>query len=219
MNIIDLGTRDYKEVWDIQKIIHERRVDDMVDDTLFLVEHDHVLTLGKSGKRENLLIPEGMLEEKGIKYYEIERGGDITYHGPGQLVGYPIMNIKQGLAGVRPFIEHLEDMIIHTLGDFNVTGNKQYKMIGVWTDKGKICSIGVAVKHWVSLHGFALNVNTDLSYFHLIHPCGMPDITMTSMEKILGHQVNMHDVKLRLVKNFETVFNQEMTSRCLEKIL
>lgn len=218
MNVVDLGRRDYKEVWEIQKTLHQKRVDMTIDDTLLLVEHDHVLTMGKSGKNENLLLPRTVLEERGVAYYEIERGGDITYHGPGQLVGYPIMNIKQGLAGIRPYIEYLETLIIRTLHDFGIAGMLRDKMIGVWTDSGKICSIGVAVKQWVSFHGFALNVNTDLSYFNLINPCGMPQIRMTSMQRVLKKAVALEDVKQCVVKHFGKVFIRTMEVACLEKI-
>ncbi|MBN2621255.1 lipoyl(octanoyl) transferase LipB [candidate division WOR-3 bacterium] len=219
VNVIDLGIRDYKEVWDLQRILHQKRVDKALEDTLLLVEHDHVFTMGKSGKQENLLVPRPVLEEKGAAYYEIERGGDITYHGPGQLVGYPIMNIKQGLAGIRPYIEHLEDVIIRTLHDFGIEGMVRDKMIGVWTNRGKICSIGVAVKRWVSFHGFALNVNTDLSYFDLIHPCGMPRVVMTSMQRELKKQVSFEDVKRSVVEHFGTIFERTMEAVCSEKII
>jgi lipoate-protein ligase B len=219
MNIVDLGNRDYKEVWEIQKKLHQQRIADRIQDTLMLVEHEHVLTLGKSGKKENVLIPPRTLEARGIQYYEIERGGDITYHGPGQLVGYPIMNIKHGLAGIRPYIEHLEMIIIKTLKEFGITGLHRDGMVGVWTTAGKICSIGVAVKRWVSFHGFALNISTDLSYFNLINPCGMSQVTMTSMQQILQKEVLVADVKQCVLDHFGRVFNRTMETVCLEKLL
>lgn len=219
MIVIDLGTKDYKEVWDIQKTLHKKRVDTCKDDILILVEHEHVFTLGKSGKKDNLLIPQNVLKEKDIAYYEIERGGDITYHGPGQLVGYPIMNIKQGLAGIRPFIEHLEQVIIQALKAFHIKGMKREKMIGVWTDAGKICSIGVAVQRWVSLHGFALNVNTDLSYFNLINPCGLPNLGMTSMQQMLGKHIEMPVVKQHIIESYAAVFRIQLVQKCLEEII
>lgn len=219
MDVVDLGKRDYKEVWDIQRIIHQKHVDGYLKDTLLLVEHDHVLTLGKSSKETNILITRELLDEKGVACYEIERGGDVTYHGPGQLVGYPILNIKRGLAGIRPYIECLEDVVIKTLQNFSIVGRTRQRMIGVWTDQGKVCSIGVAVKRWVSFHGFALNVNTDLSYFNLINPCGMPHITMTSMQEILGQHVPMEEVKRSIIQSFKAIFKQELISQCLEKII
>jgi lipoate-protein ligase B len=219
VNVVDLSIRDYKEVWDLQKALHQKRVDLTIADTLLLVEHDHVLTMGKSGKRENLLIPQHLLEEKGVAYYEIERGGDITYHGPGQLVGYPIMNVKQGLAGIRPYIERLQIVLIRTLHDFGIEGMVRDKMIGVWTESGKICSIGIAVKQWVSFHGFALNVNTDLSYFNMINPCGMSQTAMTSMQRELKNEVSFEEVKRSVIEHFGIVFDRTMEAACLEKII
>jgi lipoyl(octanoyl) transferase len=218
-NVVDLGHQDYKEVWELQKIIHAKRVDNSINDTLILVEHNHVITMGKSGKGKNLLIPENLLKEKGIVYYEIERGGDITYHGPGQLVGYPIVNIRDGLVGIKPFIEKIEDAIIATLAEFGIPGHKQEKMIGVWTGDRKICSIGVAVKRWVSFHGFALNVNTDMSYFDYIVPCGIKNVTMTSMQKILNKELAFDEVKKVVSKKFGIIFNKAIQERCLDELI
>ncbi len=219
MNIVDLGHKDYKEVWDLQKSIHQKRVEGKIVDTVLLVEHNPVITMGKSGKEQNLLIPFKLLKQKGIAYYQIERGGDVTYHGPGQLVGYPILNIKDGLVGIRPYIEKLEEVIIATLAEFNIKGEKKEKMIGVWTEGGKICSIGVAVKKWVSFHGFALNVNTDMTYFDLIVPCGIKSVKMTSIEELLGSEVPMGEIKKSIIRNLSVVFNKNAEQRCLEEII
>ncbi len=219
MNVIDLGQKDYKEVWDLQKIIHQKRVEKEIADTLLLVEHNPVITMGKSGKQNNLLIPFKLLEEKGIAYYQIERGGDVTYHGLGQVVGYPIINIKEGLIGIRPFIERLENVIIATLVEFGIKGEKKEKMIGVWTETGKICSIGVAVKRWVSFHGFAFNVNTNLKHFDLIVPCGLKNVTMTSMQKILNKEISLDRVKKSIIKNFGVIFKKKLEERCLKEII
>ncbi len=209
LKILNFARKDYKEVWEIQKILHEKRVNEEIPDTLILVEHNPVVTLGKSGKRENIRVPLELLKANGIDFYQIERGGDVTFHGPGQLVGYPIFNIKKGLAGIKPFIERLEDVIIDTLFDFDIRADKREKMIGVWVAEKKICSIGIAVKRWVSFHGFALNVNNDLKYFDLINPCGFKDIKMTSMQEVLNGQVQMDAVKNRLVKNFTKIFRKK----------
>lgn len=206
LKILDLGLRNYKEVWDLQKELHTKRVMEEIPDTLILVEHNPVVTIGKSGKNENIKVPVKFLKENGIELYHIERGGDVTFHGPGQLVGYPVFNIKKGLAGIRPFIEKIEDAIITTLGDFKISAGKKEKMIGVWVGEKKICSIGVAIKHWVSFHGFALNVNTDLKYFDFINPCGFKEIKMTSMQEILKNMIEMDDVKKVIIKNFVAVF-------------
>ncbi len=214
MQVLDLDRKDYKEVWDMQKTIHTKRVEKKVPNTLILVEHNPVITMGKSGKQSNVLFPVELLVKKGVQYYEIERGGDVTYHGPGQLVGYPIFNVRDGLAGIKPFINGIEEAIIATLDDFGIKGQRKEKMIGVWIKKGKICSIGVAVKSWVSFHGFALNVNTDLSYFDLIVPCGLKNVEMTSMQQILGKEISMQEVKKCVVRNFSEIFKQNNVEIC-----
>lgn len=219
MYVLDLGKKDYREVWELQKSIHEKRVSEKLPNTLLLVEHNPVITMGKSGQQSNVLFPIAFLKEKGVDFYNIERGGDATYHGPGQLVGYPIFNVRDGLAGIKPFINGIEESIIGTLLHFGIRAYKKENMIGVWTDKGKICSIGVAVKRWVSFHGFALNVNTDLSYFDLIIPCGLKNVEMTSMQQILGENVLMNEVKQRIATNFGEIFNQDIRKTCLEEII
>lgn len=219
MQVVDLGQQDYYQVWNMQKALHAKRADGTITDTLLLVEHNPVITLGKSGKSDNILIPETLLKEKGVDFYRIERGGDATYHGPGQLVGYPIFNIKERLAGIRSFIEKIEEVIIATLDRFSIKADKKEKMIGVWVGSGKICSIGIAVKKWVSFHGFALNVNTDLQYFDLIHPCGFKNIKMTSMAEILKKNVSMNAVKDRVIEEFSVVFANGIEERCLEEII
>jgi lipoyl(octanoyl) transferase len=219
LNVLDLGKGNYKEVWDLQKTVHQKRIEDKIDDTLFLVEHNPVITVGKSGKEDNLLIPFQILKEKGIDFYRIERGGDVTYHGPGQLVGYPIFNIKKGLIGIKPFIEKIEDVIIASLKEFDIKGKKKEKMIGVWIEAGKICSIGIAVKRWVSFHGFALNVNTNLQHFDYIIPCGLKNVTMTSMQKLLNTTIPMNEVKNSIIKNFGIVFNKEVKRQCLRELI
>lgn len=219
MHVLDLDKRDYKEVWELQKIIHEKRVNEELPNTLLLVEHNPVITMGKSGQESNVLFPVEFLKEKGVDFYHIERGGDATYHGPGQLVGYPIFNVRDGLAGIKPFINGMEEAIIATLRGFGIDGYKKKDMIGVWTEKGKICSIGVAVKKWVSFHGFALNVNTDLSYFDLIVPCGLKNVEMTSMQRILGKEVPMNDVKKGIVRSFGEIFDKDVRKVCLKEII
>jgi lipoic acid synthetase len=143
----------------------------------------------------------------------------VTYHGPGQLVGYPIFNIKERLAGIRSFIEKIEEVIIATLAQFTIEAEKKEKIVGVWAGTGKICSIGIAVKKWVSFHGFALNVNTDLQYFDLIHPCGFKNIKMTSMAEILEKEVSMKAVKDVVMEEFGKVFESRIEERCLEEII
>jgi lipoyl(octanoyl) transferase len=197
--LLDLGfVKDYKKVWDLQKELLTRRQTSEVPDTLILVEHDHVLTLGHSSHLENILL-------KDLPIYEIERGGDVTYHGPGQIVGYPIISLQERGMGVRQYIELLESVIVDSLSSIGLKGceGKLGKETGVWTPKGKkIASIGVAVSHWITYHGFALNVNTDLEYFQKIKPCGFEADVMTSLSNELAvRTIEMNNVKQELVKS------------------
>ncbi len=210
INVIDLGKRGYKEVWDIQKNLHQQRVKNEIPDTLILVEHNPVVTIGKSGKDTNIKVPIDFLRQRGIDFYRIERGGDVTFHGPGQLVGYLIFDIKKGLAGIKPFIGKIEDAIIKTLVQFSIDAFKREKMIGVWTGNGKICSIGVAVKNWVSFHGFALNVNPDMEYWQGIIGCGLVGYPVTSLAELLGAPPAMAAVQQAVIRAFGLVYQYQM---------
>lgn len=204
--LIDLGLMGYKQALEHQHELHRRRVEGQIPDTLILVEHPPVITIGKSGRDLNILISEEALRGRGIELYRVERGGDATFHGPGQLVGYPIFEIRSGLAGVRPLVEGIEAALIRALRGFGIDARAEPGYIGVWVGGEKIAAIGIAVKRWVSFHGFALNVTTDLSYFRLIVPCGLKDRSVTSIEKVLGRRVPISDVKLSVVEGFEAVF-------------
>jgi lipoyl(octanoyl) transferase len=206
-SLYDLGFQtDYKLVWDFQKELVERRIAGTIPDSLILVEHDHVLTMGRNSHRENILI-------QGLPSYEIERGGDVTYHGPGQLVAYPIVSLADGGLGVRQFIEKLEAVIVETLGTFGLASvGKLGPLTGVWVDGyRKIASIGVACSHWVTYHGLALNVSTNLSYFQKIKPCGFEAGIMTSLERELGNAVDMRRVKESLLASFSVAFGAEFS--------
>jgi lipoate-protein ligase B len=211
--IVDLGFCDFERALTIQKKIHQMRVDSSIPDTLIFVEHLPVITLGKSGNPDNLLVPLDKLKSEGIRIYQTERGGDITYHGPGQLVGYPIFYIKDALAGIRDMIEKIESILILVLNDFEIKAMVKPKLTGVWVDAEKIASIGIAVKKWVTFHGFALNVTTDLSNFELIRPCGLSNVKMTSMEKVLGKKLDLTAVKERVKLNSEKVFGKKLETR------
>jgi lipoate-protein ligase B len=211
--LIDLGFCDFERSLTVQKKFQQMRVEGKIPDTLILVEHPPVITFGKSGKPSNLLVTDEVLQKKGIKTYFIERGGDVTFHGPGQIVGYPIFYIKETLAGIRPMIEKLESVLIMTLNDFGIKAITRPKLVGVWHGEEKIASIGIAVKKWVTFHGFALNVNTDLSYFDLIRPCGLDKVKMTSMAKVLGKELNLNQVKERIKLNFEKIFSLKLVSQ------
>lgn len=206
IQLLDLGFKPYRETWELQKELLEKRINDEIPDTLILVEHDPVYTLGKNRDWNNLLFPQHFLEEKGFSFYHIERGGDITYHGPGQLVGYPIFKINSALAGVKSFVNKIEEALILTLKEYGIKAFRHPEYTGVFTDSGKIVSIGVAFKKWVSFHGFALNVNNDLTPFTYIIPCGISTIPMTSMKKILGKEVDFEELKRVVYEKFREVF-------------
>ncbi len=204
--LLDLGRREYKEVWDLQKRLADSRASGEIADTLILVEHEHVITLGRKTSSENLA-------PQSIPVYQVERGGDATYHGPGQLVGYPIVELRDH--DVRRFVRMVEQVLILTVGDFAIKGERKEGHPGVWVNGKKIASIGVAVTNWVTYHGFALNVNTDLSYFALIKPCGLDPELLTSMKQILGNDFEMSKVKDVVVNHFATVFEEPALARAL----
>lgn len=222
MNIIfeDLGIIEYEKAWEYQKSCHQsivqaavRNSEPHVSYRMLFCEHPHVYTLGKSGQETNLLINPDSLKSIGASFYRTDRGGDITYHGPGQIVGYPIVNLEQMNVGIRFYIHNLEECIILTLKDFKINAGRMPEATGVWldtTDKGKarkICAIGVRVSRYVTMHGFALNVNTDLKYFSYIHPCGLADKGVTSMQKELGMRINLDDVRRSFKKYFCSIFD------------
>jgi len=215
LNFIDLGTKDYKECWDYQEellavVVNEKKATGNPTGRNFflLVEHPHVYTLGKSGDEKNMLIHADFLKKIDATYYKINRGGDITYHGPGQLVGYPILDLDYHNMGVRQYIERMEDAIIRTLSFYGIEGGRKEGATGVWLDPAhrvrarKICAIGVRISRSVTMHGFALNVNTDLRYFSYINPCGFVNFGVTSISQELKREVNMAEVKGLIKNNF-----------------
>jgi len=204
---IDLGFINYKEVWDLQKDYFEKRRSDEVPDTLFLLEHPHTYTLGKVADRKNLVSSDEYLKEQNINVYDIDRGGDITYHGPGQIVGYPIIDLKNWKQDTHEYLRALEEVIIRTCASFGMQTERNEEHTGVWIGDRKICAIGIKVSRWITMHGFAFNVNTDLNLFNGIIPCGITDKDVTSLEKELGKEFNIDEVKQKLVENFKYVFN------------
>ncbi len=218
---------DYKEVWDYQELLFQKTINLKIknrrDTTnletpnhLLFVEHPHVYTLGKSGDMQNLLVDEKTLEEKGAKFYKINRGGDITYHGPGQIVGYPILDLDNFFTDIHKYLRFLEEMVILTLAEYGLKAERSKGETGVWLDVGtpfarKICAMGVRASRWVTMHGFALNVNSDLGYFDLMIPCGIKDKAVTSLNMELGQaKVDMEEVKHKLLKHFEILFEAEV---------
>ena len=219
----DLGHKDYKETWNYQESLFEEIVElkrknraentDLPTPNYFLfVEHPHVYTLGKSGHIENLLIDEAALAKKGATFYKINRGGDITYHGPGQIVGYPIIDLENFFTDIHKYLRSLEEVIIRTLADYGIKGERSEGETGEWLDVGtpfarKICAMGVRASRWVTMHGFALNVNTDLGYFDNIIPCGIRGKAVTSLNVELSKEkVDTEEVKTLILKHFEEIF-------------
>lgn len=221
----DIGVRDYKEVWEIQEKIFEGLIGSKLQEqqgnsdkensgsgTLIFVEHPHVYTLGKSGSENNLLIDHIQLQTKDAKFFRTDRGGDITYHGPGQIVGYPIFDLEKLRVSLKEYIHGLEEAIIMTVSHFGISGSRLDRATGVWLDtdkKGKarkICAIGVKASRYVTMHGFAFNVNTDLTYFDFINPCGFTDKGVTSLEKELGEKQDFEAVKLIVKDNLQKAF-------------
>jgi lipoyl(octanoyl) transferase len=227
----DLGKMDYQEAWDFQESVFAKTVakkiqnrslpkgqQEATDNFVFFVEHPHVYTLGKSGKEENLLLDESGLEKHNAKYYKINRGGDITYHGPGQLVGYPILDLDNFFTDIHKYLRFLEEAIIRTLSDYQIAAGRIEGLTGVWIDyieqknPRKICAMGVKSSRWVTMHGFALNVNSDLNYFSHIIPCGIDDKAVTSLNKELGGDVDLKEVKEKVKKHLSDLFEMELVN-------
>jgi len=213
----DIGESRYKEVWDYQENLLQKNVmakthEKQPINYLLFTEHHPVYTLGKNGKPENVLISEEQRLKRGIEYFHINRGGDITFHGPGQLVGYPIFDLDQFKTDLSWYLRSLEEVIILTIAEYGLKGERSKGETGVWIEpliKGcerKICAMGIRCSRWITMHGFAFNVNTDLSYFDYIIPCGIQDKKVTSLKNELGYMVSMADVKEKVKKNFGRVF-------------
>ncbi|MBN3520474.1 lipoyl(octanoyl) transferase LipB [Algoriphagus lutimaris] len=225
----DLGFMDYQEAWDFQESIFAKTVAQKIENRnssvdrqvptenyVFFVEHPHVYTLGKSGKEENLLLDQKGLEEKKATYYKINRGGDITYHGPGQLVGYPILDLDNFFTDIHKYLRLLEEAIILTLKEYQIESGRIEGLTGVWIDHieqknpRKICALGVKSSRWVTMHGFAFNINPDLSYFGNIIPCGIDDKAVTSLSQELGKEVNLQEVKEKVKNHLIDLFEMEL---------
>jgi lipoyl(octanoyl) transferase len=236
----DLGQMDYKTAWDYQEQLLARNVnikaewrrrefqdgqafavtdgDASTTNYLLFVEHPPVYTLGKSGNIENVLMSEEQLEENGIQFFRTNRGGDITFHGDQQIVGYPILDLEKFYTDIGRYLRNLEEVIIQTLADYGLKGARSSGETGVWLDphipgrERKICAMGVRTSRWITMHGFAFNVNTDLSYFNNIIPCGIQNKQVTSLEKELGNKIDFEEAKQRVKKNFEKVFEVELVN-------
>jgi lipoyl(octanoyl) transferase len=234
---IDLGLIGYAEAYALQKRIVAARKADAIGDTLLLCEHPHVITQGRNGKREHLLAGENVLRQKGVAFYETSRGGDITYHGPGQIVGYPIVNLAAIRRDVVWYVRMLEEVMIRVSGDFGVIAHREPGKTGVWVaaEKNlplsaqrsqnraeaaeKLGAIGVHISRWVTSHGFAYNVSTDLRFFDLIVPCGIVDRKAISLEKLLSHGVDSREVAARLTQRFGEAFSLDMRTASIDDLL
>jgi lipoyl(octanoyl) transferase len=212
IEIIESGKTDYHEAWEFQKKLFNQVVDNRSQNYLILTEHNPVITIGKTGSFKNLLTDPVHLKSSGIEVVEIDRGGDITFHGPGQLVGYPILDLSQFKRDIHWYLRSLEEVIIQTLLDFEIEGKRLPNLTGVWVKGKKICAIGVKVTRWVTMHGFALNVSTNLDYFNHIIPCGISDHGVTSIFNQIGNIVDQKDVINSLNHYFSKIFEiQQIT--------
>ncbi|MCF6223886.1 MAG: lipoyl(octanoyl) transferase LipB [Flavobacteriaceae bacterium] len=229
----DIGLKNYKDAWDyqnelFQKIIaiklanRDREEQKQTPNYFLFTEHTHVYTLGKSGDVNNLLLSEKQLEAKGVTFFKSNRGGDITYHGPGQIIGYPIINLDYFFPDIHLYMRKLEEVIILTLAEYDLKGKRSEGETGVWLDTGtpfvrKICALGVRTSRWVTMHGFALNVTTNLGYFDHIIPCGIKGKAVTSLEVELGKKLDSKEVKLKILKHFSKVFKAKFIRETLKK--
>ncbi|MFA5669770.1 MAG: lipoyl(octanoyl) transferase LipB [Balneolaceae bacterium] len=219
IGLYNLGLQSYQPIWELQhkvqgRIVAEKKsesngafVGKRKEDVFLFVEHPHVYTLGKSGAQENMLRSLAELQQWDAEFIKIDRGGDITYHGPGQIVGYPILDLDHFFTDIHKYLRFLEEVIVRVCADYGINANTVDGLTGVWVSEQKICALGIRCSRWVTMHGFALNVNTDLNYFNNIVPCGIQDKDVTSLEKLLGRPVDMDEVRDKIIKHFEIVFD------------
>src|SRR6266446_4038451 len=221
--MVDLGLMGYAEAWALQKRLVAARKANAIEDLLLLCEHPHVITQGRNGKREHLLASEHVLQQKGVEFHATDRGGDITYHGPGQIVGYPILNLGEIRRDVVWYVRMLEEVMIRATSEFGITAERVAGKTGIWVGDGgaeqKLAAIGVHISRWVTSHGFAYNVATDLRYFDLIVPCGIAGGKATSLEKLLGRSVQEKEVAPRIARHLGELFGLEMKEASRKELL
>jgi len=205
--VYQLGLVGYREAYHLQKKLLRQRFDGEIKDTILLLEHFPTITIGKSGKLENVLVSPAQLAREGISLFFTDRGGDVTYHGPGQLVAYPIIDLRNRGRDIHRYVHDLEEVVIRTLSDFSIEAHRDEGHAGVWVKEEEIAAIGLSIKRWITMHGIALNVNPKLEHFSLINPCGFPDRRATSISKLLSQDVPMEEVRQRLIAHFADVFN------------
>ncbi len=219
ISVINLGRTDYGQCWGLQQRLFELRSRNEIDDLLLLTEHDHVYTIGKTGDDNHLLANGEELTRKGIGVYHNDRGGDITYHGPGQLVGYPILDLNNYYCDLHRYLRDLEEVIVRVLARHGVKGSRDGDYTGVWVGNEKVCAIGVKTRRWVTMHGFALNIKTDLSFFGRIIPCGIFEKGVTSLQKQVGMELDMDEIANTLALEFGHVFEARMHMGSVEQVL
>jgi lipoate-protein ligase B len=217
--VVNIGRSKYADAWELQKQIFSARLDQRIGDVLLLTEHEPVFTLGKGADENHLLANELELNEKKIDMFWIDRGGDVTFHGPGQIVGYPILDLNQHYLDIHRYLRELEEMIIRTLNDYGIDSGREKEFTGVWVKNEKIAALGVKVSKWITMHGFAFNVSTDLSFFDRIIPCGIFHKGVTSLQQVLGKTIEIADVHQYLVKHFSNIFAYEVKQISKEQLL
>jgi lipoyl(octanoyl) transferase len=225
VELYDIGLQPYHNVWELQKSVQKELITQKLqirdgnfsgnrkNDWFIFVEHPHVYTLGKSGKVKHLLKGLNELQDIGAEFVEIDRGGDITYHGPGQIVGYPILDLDRYFTDIHKYLRCLEEVIICTLSEYGIKGKRIEKLTGVWVNGQKICAMGIRCSRWVTMHGFAFNVNTDLSYFDHIIPCGISNKSVISLSELLHQEVNTDEVKNKIIRHFSEIFDVDINRK------
>lgn len=204
---INLGRTRYAEAWELQKRVFAARLAQRIPDVLLLTEHEPVYTLGKGADANHLLANEEELKKNGVDLFAVDRGGDVTFHGPGQLVGYPILDLNNHYLDIHRYLRDIEEVLIRTAKDFGISARRADEYTGVWVGNDKVAAIGVKVSRWITMHGFALNVNTDLSYFERIIPCGIFHKGVASMRELTGREIPLSEVEHAAIRNFESVFS------------
>jgi len=217
--VVNIGRTKYADAWELQKQIFSARLKQRISDVLLFTEHDHVYTLGKAADNNHLLAKDEELLNKGVDVFWIDRGGDITYHGPGQIVGYPIIDLNDHYHDIHRYLRDIEEAIIRALQEYNITAGREPEYTGVWVKNEKIAAIGVKVSKWITMHGFALNVNTDLSFFDRIIPCGIFHKGVTSLQQILGREIALEEVQQHLIYHFQQLFQWEIKHISPEELI
>lgn len=215
---VDIGRTKYADAWELQRKVFSARQQHRIGDVILLTEHDHVYTLGKAADENHLLAKNEELSKMRVEVFWIDRGGDITYHGPGQIVGYPILNLNDYYNDIHRYLRELEEVLIRTLAEYAIAGTRESEFTGVWVHDEKIAALGVKVSKWVTMHGFALNVKTDLSYFDRIIPCGIFHKGVTSLQELLKAEIDLNEVQHKILHHFSHIFNAEIKQISKEEL-